>query len=298
MLKIGKPTIVITSLTLVVLGTLPAVALGNVWSDFQEYVRDLRDYVTNNTENFRPYEAQAQSAITNASDNDTLFNPIAAADSVQEQIVSYSLSDRFENNPSVYGNTLGSEISRYITRGAAQGLLGREGQLRLKSTLEETQKAVEDNDRIANEASREAQQAQGLKSQCSANFNTNGVNMSQRVSCELLALSVNLQSQSLKLQAEQSKLMAENVGNTIKLRNDLQYSNLNLANISQQMDETNRARRVDTSAEVARLLRVTSQTDLFRKSNRSAPSSLEELGDSTEQEREDFSIEPPTEESQ
>ncbi|WP_323374455.1 hypothetical protein [Nostoc commune] len=36
-----------------------------------------------------------------------------------------------------------------------------------------------------------------------------------------------------------------------------------MANISQQSEETNRARRVETSTEAARLLRATSQMDLF-----------------------------------
>ncbi|WP_445638785.1 hypothetical protein NSTC745_01449 [Nostoc sp. DSM 114161] len=48
----------------------------------------------------------------------------------------------------------------------------------------------------------------------------------------------------------------------------LQYSNLNLANIAQQTEEANRARRVETSTEASRLLRATSQMDLFgRKDN-------------------------------
>ena len=43
----------------------------------------------------------------------------------------------------------------------------------------------------------------------------------------------------------------------------LQYSNLNLASISQQMDDINRSRRVDSATETARLMRTTAQIDLF-----------------------------------
>ncbi len=73
--------------------------------------------------------------------------------------------------------------------------------------------------------------------------------------------------QNINIQNEQSKIIGETLGNTIQIHESLQYSNLNLANISEQMDEVNRARRVDTSAEVARLLRVTSQTDLLGRKN-------------------------------
>lgn len=76
-----------------------------------------------------------------------------------------------------------------------------------------------------------------------------------------------LQVQSIKIQTEQSKIISENLYQTVLANQSLQYSNLNLANISQQMEEANRARRVDTSTEAARLLRTTAQIDLFGRKN-------------------------------
>jgi hypothetical protein len=308
MLKICKPTVIITSFALVVLGTLPAVAaLGNVWTDFQYYVRDLRTYLTDNiSENFQPLEVQTQTAITSTSDGYALPNPNAAANSVRDQIVQYSVSNRFENNPSVYGNSVGNEIDRYITRGAAEGVLGRDGQNRLKEKLEDTEQAVQDSLQFVQKAEQKKQEIEGRMNQfveipgLTGSLTAQAMQSLFQQQSQIIKLAweglSELELQNINIQNEQSKIMGETLGNTVQLRNDLQYSNLNLANISQQMDEVNRARRVDTSAEVARLLRVTSQTDLFRKSNNSAPTSLEELGDPSEEEPQDPSLEQPTEE--
>ncbi|MHC5831272.1 MAG: hypothetical protein ACYT04_88735, partial [Nostoc sp.] len=77
------------------------------------------------------------------------------------------------------------------------------------------------------------------------------------------------QLQTIKIQQAQSAILGETFAQTIQINQSLQYSNLNLANISQQTEEANRARRVDTSTEAARLLRATSQLDLFgRKVNK------------------------------
>jgi hypothetical protein len=75
--------------------------------------------------------------------------------------------------------------------------------------------------------------------------------------------------ETIKIQQEQSKIVAETFAQTLQNNQSLQYSNLNLANISQQAEEANRARRVETSTEAARLLRASSQLDLFgRKLNK------------------------------
>ena len=72
-----------------------------------------------------------------------------------------------------------------------------------------------------------------------------------------------MQLQNIEIENQQSKIIADNLGQTIKLNQNLQYSNLNLANISQEIESSNRAVRVNTSAEAARLLRTTSQVDLL-----------------------------------
>ena len=43
--------------------------------------------------------------------------------------------------------------------------------------------------------------------------------------------------QTVKIQQEQSKIVAETFAQTLQTNQSLQYSNLNLANISQQMEE-------------------------------------------------------------
>jgi hypothetical protein len=72
-----------------------------------------------------------------------------------------------------------------------------------------------------------------------------------------------LQLQAIKVQQEQAKIIAESLSQSIQTNHSLQYANLNLVNLSQQMAEMNRSRRVDAATETARLIRTTSQVDLF-----------------------------------
>jgi hypothetical protein len=83
---------------------------------------------------------------------------------------------------------------------------------------------------------------------------------------QLTANQANLQLQSIKIQTEQAKMAAETLAQGLQNNQSLQYQNLNLANISQQMAIANRSQRVETAAEAARLLRATSQMDLLGRS--------------------------------
>ncbi|ARV59390.1 hypothetical protein BZZ01_12820 [Nostocales cyanobacterium HT-58-2] len=313
MLKTGKSQIIMTSFFAVAfLGTLPAIAeLGTVWTDFQYYANDLKNYITNNiSETFQPVELQTQSAITSSSGDLNIPNPNAAAKSVRDQITQYSVSDKFENNPVVYGTVVSNEINRYITRSSVESLLGRDGQSRLKTKLEDTEKAVQDSNEFAKKAADEKQKIQEKISNSSNIFEdllgraTDAVSRGSLQGQQELARIIRqmweglseLELQNINIQREQSRMMGETLGNTIQLRNDIQYSNLNLADISQQMNEVNRARRVETSAEVARLLRVTSQTDLFRKKNSNSPS-LENNPSSLEENSPSGESNPPATES-
>jgi hemoglobin-like flavoprotein len=105
----------------------------------------------------------------------------------------------------------------------------------------------------------EADQAQNLIS----NLVNAAANVANNPLLDANKNQANLQLQSIKIQSEQAKLVSETLAQSLQTNQFLQYSNLNLANISQQMEEANRARRVDTSTEAARLLRTTSQIDLF-----------------------------------
>ena len=284
MLKIPQHQIFFLTFSLVLLGTLPVMAsLGNVWTDFQYYALDLQNYLKAQIpDTLKPLEVQTQTAITNSTASLKIPNPNAAGNTVSQQITQYSISDKFENNSAVRGKMVRNEIARQITRSSAEGVFGRNGQARLSIKLQNTQKAVDDTAVFANNAAinknkkqREfelqvssignignelgslAGQASGLSTILSLQSN-----QAQLAKLTWEGLS-DLELQNINIEREQSRIMGETLGNTIQMHEALQYSNLNLANISQEMDEVNRAKRVDTSAEVARLLRATSQTDLL-----------------------------------
>ncbi|MGV0106994.1 Transporter [Nostoc sp. DSM 114160] len=270
----------IFTFTLLSLAILPAVAqvqtggLGQVWTDFQSYSQDMQDYFQhNNLKNtLNPLEqAQSQIAIDSAKGDLKIPNPVAAGQKIRDDSINYSYnsdakSSRFENNAAVRGNLVSNELNRIITRGIAVGVLGKNGQTRTKVKLENTEKSLEEIDGLAQETEGTNrtfldQIQSGINAAKTADPAANAISGL----AQLLGLS---QVQMMKIQQEQIKIVAETFGQTLQNNQALQYSNLNLANISQQAEEANRARRVETSTEAARLLRATSQLDLFgRKVN-------------------------------
>ncbi|MBE9034505.1 hypothetical protein [aff. Roholtiella sp. LEGE 12411] len=259
----------VLTLTLLSLAILPVMAqlgetgqVGEVWTDFQSYSVDLQNYLQNNlSENLKPVEPQTRSALTSATGELKIPNPITAGKRVRDDIFINSISDRFENNSVVRSNLVSNEINRLITRGAVSGLLGEAGQIRTKTKLINTERSLRD---IAEFSEAAEETSQGLLDQLPS-INFAGIEASKIDPATALLsqlLNANL-SQSIKIQQEQSKIVGETFAQTLQTNQSLQYSNLNLANISQQMEEGNRARRVDTSTEAARLLRATSQIDLF-----------------------------------
>ncbi|RUS95593.1 hypothetical protein DSM106972_089490 [Dulcicalothrix desertica PCC 7102] len=278
---ITKPLkIIIASSTLTCLVILPATAgLGNVWSDFQSYSNDLKNYITNNLSELKPYEVQTQSAINNSS------SPLTIGKSVREQITQYSQSDKFDNNPAVNGAMVSNQIGRQMTLSTVEGTLGRNGQTRIKNKLQNTEQVVNNIASMANAADtnkkRKQIEIEAVVSSANALNNIPSIAASgnplslfgsvlnnqaklTQLTWEGLA---DLELQNINIQKEQSKIGAETLATTTQIHHDLQYTNLNLVNISQQLDETNRSQRVNTSAEVARLLQVTSQTDLIGRKN-------------------------------
>ncbi|MEH2286459.1 hypothetical protein [Nostoc sp.] len=265
----------IFTFTLLSLAILPAVAqiqtggLGQVWTDFQSYSQDMQDYFQhNNLKNtLNPLEqSQSQIAIESAKGDLKIPNPVAAGQKIRDDSINYSYnsdakSSRFENNAAVRGNLVSNELNRIITRGIAVGVLGKNGQTRTKVKLENTEKSLEEIDGLAQETEGSnntflTQIKSGISSAGKADPTVNAISGL----AELLGVS---QVQMMKIQQEQIKIVAETFGQTLQNNQALQYSNLNLANISQQAEEVNRARRVETSTEAARLLRATSQLDLF-----------------------------------
>jgi gas vesicle protein len=245
---------------------LPATAqLGRAWTDFKSYSVDLQNYLKNNlSTTLKPIEPQANTVIYDATGELNIPDPTAVEQRLNQQIPLTSISDNFENNSAVRSILVSNEINRLITRGAILGLLGTNGQIRLKTKLETTENILDNIAEIANDADKNNQQI--LDQIQSTVSKLSGV---PGLASLLNASQSGIQLQAIKIQSEQSKILAENLSQTMQGNIFLQYSNLNLANISQQMEEVNRTRRVDTSAEAARLLRTTSQIDLFgrNKSN-------------------------------
>lgn len=280
----------IFTLTLLSLAILPAMAqvqlgsgLGEVWNNFKLYSADMGKYFQNNlSENLKPVEAQSRNALDSAKGETELKipNPVAAGQKVRENIInesyrSESKASRFENNPAVRANGVSNEVNRLITRGAAEAILGKDGQNRTQVKLENTQNTLEEIDAISDTAGSQnnlinsrfgrlvgAGQSGGQSRVAGAAATLATGNITEALSLIGEILGEN-QLQTIKIQRAQSVILGETFAQTIQTNQSLQYSNLNLANISQQAEEVNRARRVDTSTEAARLLRATSQLDLF-----------------------------------
>ncbi|MEH2045277.1 hypothetical protein [Nostoc sp.] len=274
-----RKTTIFTFTLLSSLAILPAVAqvqtggLGQVWTDFQSYSQDMQDYFQHNNLKYtlNPLEqGQSQIAIESAKGDLKIPNPVAAGQKIRDDSINYSYnsdakSSRFENNAAVRGNLVSNEINRIITRGVAVGVLGKNGQTRIKTKLENTEKSLEDIEEFAQTAN---DKSQGLLDLLPTNIDYSKIASVDPGAAVLARLLGANQEQTLKIQQEQIKIVAETFGQTLQNNQALQYSNLNLANISQQSEEANRARRVETSTEAARLLRATSQLDLFgRKVN-------------------------------
>jgi hypothetical protein len=243
---------------------LPATAqLGKVWNDFQSYSVDLQNYLRNNIRDFRPLEIQTQVAVTSATGELNIPNPITADEIISSDIFINSISSNFEGNPLLNSYSVGNHMNRYIIRGSIASYLGRNGQIRTKVKLQNTERELRNIDAFADKADdinrTFVDDIQRQVNQLSGTTNIPGI-------AALLnaANQSNLQLQQIKIQQNQSKIIGENLAQTIQGNQFLQYANLNL---SQQVEETNRARRVDTSAEAARLLRTTSQIDLFGRTD-------------------------------
>ncbi|MEO1430241.1 MAG: hypothetical protein AAFV71_14490 [Cyanobacteria bacterium J06633_8] len=255
-----KKTIFFT-VSISLLAALPAIAqVGNVWVDFQNYANDLQLYLKDNiSDTLLPVESEAQTAINSYNGELNIPNPVAARRSLIDDIVINSLSDNFENNPAVNAQLSANEVDRQLTRSIAVGILGEEAQIRSRNKLENLENSLENT-------TREIQKTRVNSRSFLDDITETAINSSSPLS-PLLGQSqsrlIELQLQNNQIENEQSKIIAENLVQTMQLHQTLQYSNLNLANISQEIESSNRSRRVKASAEAARLLRTTSQVDLI-----------------------------------
>jgi hypothetical protein len=148
-----------------------------------------------------------------------------------------------------------------MTLGSVTANLGVKGQLRVKDKLKNTENSLKVITNFAKQFDdlfiQLQQSVVGLG---------NATAIPPALMAQLTANQANLQLQSIKIQTEQAKMAAETLAQGLQNNQSLQYQNLNLANISQQMAIANRSQRVETAAEAARLLRATSQMDLLGRS--------------------------------
>ncbi|BAZ10137.1 hypothetical protein NIES4071_19510 [Calothrix sp. NIES-4071] len=243
---------------------LPAKAqLGQVWTDFQSYSEDLQNHIRNNINSLQPLQLQGQSAITGATGELNIPDPVGASEILGNDININLLSSNYETNPLINSTVFGNEMNRLIFRSSAAGTLGYNGQQRTKSKLQNIEAELKSIDAFSEEVDEINQNiVNDIKGRIDA---LGGIASSNPLVKPLLDVFTqsSLLLQQVKIQRNQSQIIAETLAQTIQENQVLQYSNLNLATIAQQMEDTNRARRVDTSTEAARLLRTTSQTDLF-----------------------------------
>lgn len=161
-------------------------------------------------------------------------NPNEVRGRIDEGAVTSSpadIPDAFEINKVVWGTYAGNQIERDLTRTGIESVLGEAGQNRMKQEIDMTQETVKG---IATDAD----QAQKLD------------------------VTQDVQKKQIRVMAQQSMLLGAMRADAIQARVDTQYTNLNLSNISRGMDEANRARRVEESAQSAKLLLLASQSHL------------------------------------
>ena len=160
-------------------------------------------------------------------------NPNKSRSQIEEAIAATdSTPDLFETNPEVYAQYLGNTVDRANTKMAIETVLGEGGQQQLETERESTEEAVE-------AAVKTADGAQSL-------------NVTQDAIKEIA-----------KIEAQQTILMGSIRADSLRNRVDNQFRNLNLVNISRTVDEANRSRRVELSAQGAKAMYMSAQVNLF-----------------------------------
>lgn len=262
--EIKIPRAAIFTGAIALLLSLPATAqllpeetsqLGQLWSDFQLYTTELQDYFVDNLKSsLQSVESEVDIALEASKGELNIPNPLAANRTISNEIIVNSWSDEFENNSVVYAQDVNNEINRLITRGRVGVFLQPEAQIRLKDKLVSTEDAIKKIAQITSDADDSYRALLDGLAGGVADAALNSLVSRTQSSLDL---------QNIQIQGEQAKITGEVLGQTIEMRQSLQYTNLNLASISQQVEQQNRARRFDDSAEAARLLRNTFQTDLI-----------------------------------
>jgi len=254
-----KKTIFLT-LGLTFLIVLPSFGqLARVWTDFQYYSVDLQNYLKSSlNETLSPLGNYAQTAIIKATGIANLPNPIDAGQMLRQALILNSQSDNFENNSAVRSQLITNQVNRLITLGSINSILGINGQIRLKNKLQNTELSLKNIDTYSQKSDKLMNELEKLLSTVSGM-----ANITPLLTAKLNTNQSDLQRQNIKIQSEQAKIIGETLAQNIQINQSLQYSNLNLANISQQIEESNRDRRLETATESAQLLRAATQMDLL-----------------------------------
>jgi len=254
-----KKTIFVT-LGLTFLIALPSFAqLARVWTEFQYYSVDLQNYLKSSlNETLSPLGMPTQTAIIRATGVVNLPNPIDVGKMLRQALVFNSKSDNFENNSAVRSQLMSNQVNRLITLGSINSNLGVNGQIRLKNKLQNTEISLKNIDTYSQKSDKLMNELEQLVSSVSGM-----ANIPPFLTAKLNTNQADLQRQNIKIQTEQAKIIGETLAQNIQINQSLQYSNLNLANISQQVEESNRDRRLDIATESARLLRTATQIDLL-----------------------------------
>ncbi|BDI17503.1 hypothetical protein ANSO36C_33050 [Nostoc cf. commune SO-36] len=186
---------------------IKTAGLGDVWADFKAYSTDLQNYLQYNlSDNLKPVETESQIALNTDKGELNIPNPIAAGKQIRNQLTNPSApydskSNRFENNSAVWGNSVSNELNRVITRGVAVGILGKNGQDRTKTKLENTERNLEN---LVNKTEELDQRSDNLLSTIVSQV-SNAANPADKAISTLAELLGTSQLQTLKIQQEQAK---------------------------------------------------------------------------------------------
>lgn len=161
-------------------------------------------------------------------------NPNEVRGRIDDGAVSLSpadIPDAFEINKVVWGTYAGNQVDRDLTRLGIETVLGATGQQRMKQESDSTQSTVK-----------------GIVTDADV--------------AQKLDVTQDVMKKQIRIFAQQSLILGAMRADAMQARVDMQYTNLNITNISRSLDEANRARRVEDSAQAAKLLFIASQAHL------------------------------------
>jgi hypothetical protein len=141
-------------------------------------------------------------------------------------------NDPFILNPELYAIQLGNLSDRSATSIGVKTVLSKEGQEQMEDEIKQSSEVVQSILDTSNEAQ--------------------SYDSTQDV---VKALA--------RINAQQSVIAAMHQASSLRNRNDVQFTNLNLANISRSLDEQNRDKQAQSTVDSFLLLNLTAQSNLF-----------------------------------